>query len=370
MARLLTAIVIGAGVAAALICVLTGDLSRMWIAIAAATVVIPLILISTLSGLLPDQTHATPEVIERARAEGRLAPAGVVRVDRTGTEINEVPVYRLELLVDPADRPRYRTTITKRLDATQIHRFLPGPVLAVVRLGADTPDVALLDEDPPRLRYDGSAEAVPVWEKDPDAKVPGKTRPLIPIGRRHRLARRTLFVAAGVAAFVVVAQPFRRDLLLRASDVVTREHAASHVCGEGRAREAIETFRAARGDGTVTSVALYDRWVSITAPVEPGADRYDDFEVRGPRVFRRGAASIQPDPDKEFDLGEIAWDAIPELGALALEQVNGDASQVVANSVHATVSRSAGEAPVLRAYVSTDYESVLVEADADGTPRE
>lgn len=54
----------------------------------------------TMAGMAP----ADPAAVQAARAAGRLAGAKVVDVRRTGTEINDVPQYELELLVDPRDR--------------------------------------------------------------------------------------------------------------------------------------------------------------------------------------------------------------------------------------------------------------------------
>lgn len=370
MARLLTAVLLGAGIAAAIITFLTGDLSRLWLLITAATLLVPLLLIVSLRGVFSALEVTSPAAIAAAREAGRLAPAGVVRLTRTGTEINGVRVYRIELIVEPSDRPRYRTSIAEPLDPLELADVTPGTVISVVRLGEGTPDVVLVDDPPPPLRYRGDAESVPVWETDPDAPVPGRTRPLVPTGRAHRTTRRTVFALAGIGAFIAVAAPFRRDLVLRANDVVTGAHDAHYVLGQGRAREAVETFRAALGDSTVAEVALHGTWVRITAPISPGSDRHDDHWVRGHRVVNRGAAAIQPDRSAQFDLDEVDWDAFPGLFARALEVSGVDASEIDDATLHASARRPDGEAPKLSLHASTDYESLSVEADADGTIRE
>lgn len=369
MARLLTAVLLGAGIAAGIIIFLTGDLSRLWLLITAATLLVPLLLIASMGGVLSAFEVTSPAAIAAAREAGRLAAAGVVRLTRTGTEINGVRVYRIELIVEPSDRPRYRTTVSEPLDPLELGHVTPGTVLSVVRLGESTPDVVLVDDPTPPLRYRGDAESVPVWEKDPDSRVPGRTRPLVPTGRAHRTTRRTVFALAGIGACIAVAAPFRRDLVLRAEDLVTGSHDAHYVRGEGRAREAVETFRAAQGDSTVAEVTLYGGWVRITAPISPGSDRYDDHWVRGHRVVNRGAAAVQPEPSARFDLDEVDWDAFPGLFARALEGSGVDASEIDDASLHAAARRADGEAPRLSLRASTDYESLSVEADADGTIR-
>ena len=367
MLRLLASALLGAGLAAVLVIVLVGDYSRMWIAIPAVTL-LPIILVAVgMMPLLGGQVADSAPAVGAARQAGRLAPAGVLGLRATGVRVNDVTVYELDLLVEPADRPVYRTSLRRRIDPAEMPRFAVGSVIAVVRLGEDTPDVVIVADDPPPLRYAGDGHAVPVWERDPRARVPGLPRSIVPTGPRTRVARRGVFALVAVGAAAVVGWPYREDLLLSGRDLVTRGHDASAVRGEGRARAAVEAFRGERG-GTVTEVLLYDKWTSIIAPTSPGATTYDTFDVRGPHVSGGRPATIQPEPTEEFDLDEVDWDAIAGLFATAQDALGYTDAQLRGNTQHAGVRRDPSTGTVgINVYLSTDYGSGSLDATADGT---
>ena len=81
----------------------------------------------------------------RISAKGLPAQAKILKITDTGTTINNDPVVRLLLEVQPPGQPTFQAEAEKLISRLQIPQFQPG---AVVRVKYDpaSHDVALLDE--------------------------------------------------------------------------------------------------------------------------------------------------------------------------------------------------------------------------------
>lgn len=367
--RLLLALVLGAGSGAAVLHWSTGDDRYAWVWMAAMPVLVVGFVILTIARTVAGMAPADPAAVQAARAAGRLAGAKVVDLRRTGTEINDVPQYELELLVDPRDRSPYRTTVRELIDAARMPSRLPGTVLAVVRLGADTPDVVVVDEPAPPVRVHATPDA-PIWKADPDARVPGRRRPLLPTGRRGRGVRVVVYVLVAALGALLPTWQARDDVLLGIRSGGVGHGDASYLSGPDRVTRAVEAFTGASGGSTVTEVLVYDDQVLLTAPTEPGRTAYDSWWAVATRSTRERPATIQPEPTDEFDLTTVDWSVLPTLYERALASSGIPSDELDGHIQHIGVERSSFEegAPVqIRVFLSGDYGSYSLTADATGT---
>lgn len=76
---------------------------------------------------------------------GRAAPARILSVTQTGTYINQNPVVRFTLEVQPADGMPFEAEAERLVYQTQIPQFQPGSAVPV-RYDPETLEVAISDE--------------------------------------------------------------------------------------------------------------------------------------------------------------------------------------------------------------------------------
>ncbi len=366
--RLLIAFVAGAGIGASLLHWSTGDDRYSWVWMAALPITIIGLVLVNVARSFASMAPPDPEAVEAARAAGRLAGAKVLDVRRTGTVINDVPQYDVELLVDPRDRGPYRTVVRELIDAAQMPGRLLGTVLAVVRVGEDAPDVAIVDEPAPPVRIHATPDA-PLWERDPDKPVPGRRRPILPVGRKGRGVRFLVYLLIAAVGVAVPTWQQRDDVLLGVRSGGVGHGDASYLSGPGRVAEAVQRFADAAGTTTVTEVLAYDDQVWVTAPVAPGRAAYDTWWAVASNATRERPATIQPDPSEEFDLSAVDWSALPGLYEQAVEASGIPADEISSGHIAAGwIGSDEDRAVTVRVYLSGPYGSYTLEADAQGTP--
>lgn len=64
-------------------------------------------------------------------AHGVPAPAKIVDITNTGNVINNLPVYRIALQVQPTGRPPFMAAVQRTLDGINMLAFIPGRILDV-----------------------------------------------------------------------------------------------------------------------------------------------------------------------------------------------------------------------------------------------
>jgi hypothetical protein len=367
MLRLLIAILTGAGLMALLVLLLTGDTMMLWIAVGAAAG-IGICVLALLLGRRRRSGEVTPDslAVYQAREEGRLAGARVLTRTPLGPLDEKAPEFRVELLVQPRDRDPYRTTIRRRIEPGQMLDFAPGTALSVVRLGASTPDVVVVDDPVPPMRNLDPAQ-LPLWEPDPRAKVPGRRR-TAPREQSGVAGRRTLFTLAGILAAGAVAWPSREAVLLRIQGVTSGQPLTSFLRGRGQAPAAIGRFVGSReGHSIATEVVVEDGTVSITAPSAPGAEAYERFEVRAVTISIGRPVEPQPSAASEFDLHSVDWEQLPELFERAMFEAGVEESDLHGRTQSAHVAMGGSGEPEFTLRVITADEEHTVHADRSGT---
>jgi hypothetical protein len=110
-------------------------------------------LLGLLSGCsLFDTGYPLAEALQR---EGTPAQATILSIEHTGTSINEQPVVRLEVKVQPPDGPAYEATIKRLLISDlEIPQYQPGNVIAV-RYDPRQPSRVSIDLGPPKAAMTG-----------------------------------------------------------------------------------------------------------------------------------------------------------------------------------------------------------------------
>lgn len=203
MIRVLTAALLGALIAAAIVGLITkssGYLDAV-IVLAVAFVVSLLIgVFGTVAAAATPGAWRIPQIVERAAAEGRLAVALPLDITETGTRINAQPLCELRLLVLPSTGSAYRTTIRSVLSILDISRLSSGAPIVVGIRRPGRPDVAVVPDPPAEWAERAARAAFP----DPGA-VPIREQPLEGVGlfRAARLRWSIIgFLAAGCLALV------------------------------------------------------------------------------------------------------------------------------------------------------------------------
>ncbi|MBM9463335.1 hypothetical protein JL108_07730 [Aeromicrobium sp. YIM 150415] len=370
MIRLLLAAVVGVGVGGAVAHALTHDPRY----IAYWTVALPVGVICAvlvgIGGSLRGLAGPPQEQLDAARTAGRLTAARIDSITQTGTQINDVPVCEIHLTVEARDRGNYRTTVRRLVPMIEAPQFQPGTALSVVRLREDEPAVAIVPDGLPHLHERVArlpkASGVPVWA----GETTSGPRSIISTGRKGRGRRWLAYAAFALAGLAVVAVPARTELALSAGALVSGDDRDSYLYSEDRVADAVAELREVTGDDAATEVLFYDDMVRATAPSEPGATTYDDYTIRYGRGSHDGPSTIQPDDTASFTLDEVSWAAIPSLARRAAQEtgVTGEDPHVHADVSRALTPSDDGSSPVrISIYVSGDYGSGALIADADGT---
>ena len=367
MLRLLIAILAGAGLMALLVLLLTGDSVMLWIAVGAA-VGIGIGVLVLLLGRRRRRGEVDPESLPvyQAREEGRLAGARVIAKTPIGPLDSSAPEFRIELLVQPRDREPYRTTIRRRIEPGQMLDFAPGTALAVVRLGASTPDVVVVDDPVPPMRNLDPAQ-LPLWEPDPRAKVPGRRRSSVPHEQSGTGGRRALFVLAGLVAAGAVAWPSRDAAVLRIRGLTTGQPLTSFLRGRGQASAAIGRFVGSRdGHSIATEVVVEDASVRIIAPSAAGVEKYERFEVQAVTISIGRPVEPQPSAASEFDLHSVDWEQLPELFERARFESGLEERDLRGRTQTAHVALGGSGAPEFTLRLRSADDEHIVRADRSG----
>jgi hypothetical protein len=80
----------------------------------------------------------------QALAHGLPAPAQVVDLTNTGNIINNLPVYRIALRVQPPGEAPFTAAVQRTLDGANVQAFLPGRTLNVKYNPRDHSEVAIV----------------------------------------------------------------------------------------------------------------------------------------------------------------------------------------------------------------------------------
>ncbi len=298
--------------------------------------ILPLIFGAIILGVLVSTApKASPQQIAQLRAEGRTGMARVTSVQATGTLINDVRVYKLNMVVVTPDHAPYRTTVKKSIDPFDAHKFQPGTDHAIVKLRPNAPDVAL---DPDGTIKPVSASAVAQareWDDTTFSSRLSGPLPTKPARKRRRLnpvGFLILLVVWGVSAGVAF--------------YIAKDNGIAVVLGESAAREydgppfsedptvARDVVKAATDEygSEVSEILLYDDYAIITVRSQSNPELWDRVTVRGGdyELTYDGAAPTQPEAGEYFDADMIDWNlilpAIPDAGMAELP--SGDIGEV------------------------------------------
>lgn len=334
------------------------------------------------------QSSASPKLLKRAVAEGRGAMARIDRIDLTGIEINDQPLCKLELTVQPLCAPAYRVRLRRVVRLTEIPEFTRGSLHPAVMLTEFGPETALLDFG--QLQVDVRQQLadveVPSAESAGDVQVPpdgivrddGTRRaPILGRGRRGRLGRVTLYGIVIIVGFSLSLLPYHRTV-----------DYALHALPQGRLKlsswdayyleDALPRFEEELGHNLVHEVSFSSVGVHLDAPLGTNTTNTDEWTIRGSNVAHGEPTSIQPESTAEFfTLDEVRWDALDELvqesivlagvGEVAPDDVSLFIGRDTDNDVHsATFSRPVGDVTI-RITVRGAYADATFTSDADGT---
>jgi len=325
-----------------------------------------------------------PKLVEAAVGAQRIGLARVEDATATGTSINDVPVYDLDLLVKPLHGPAYATRMRLRIRVSEFLRFAPGSVLPVAILAEGEPDVAPSDDIDERLlsriSLPRSADGLP--QRLPERgqlKADGtRAKPLISINPATRWLRVPLFLIALVIAAGAVVYPYRASVM-QTVDALQDGRLHADVRDPEVIADALDALREQTGSTAVVEMRVTDTDIWFVSPVSEGAVEADDWWYRRGMLEEYGAASVQPEDAREyFDATEVAWDRVPALIGHAA-----DAAGLSSGLDDADVSFSASRRSIddidsddfmsdigdveISISISDDYHSYAFTADADGS---
>lgn len=196
MIRLVTAALLGALIAAALVGFFTKETGYL-----NATIVLGVLFaLSLFAGVF----GAANAITARPAEGSQFALARVLGLRETGTRVNNQPVCELDLLVVPDDDPAYRTTIRGVLSIASIARLASGATLVVAIADPARPEVSIVASPPAEWAQRAGHATFP----EPSA-VPVRepvTRPLSLFGSVPTAMSVIAFVAG--AAIALVPYPF------------------------------------------------------------------------------------------------------------------------------------------------------------------
>lgn len=313
----------------------------------------------------------TPAQLEAARADGRDGVARVDVLSQTGTQINDQPVCDIELTVQPRTGEAFRVRVRRIVSLVEIPAFQPGTRHAVVTAASGA--VAFVDGPVDVTRDLPEPGVAPL--RTPDAGDGFGPRPLIGTGRRGRVPRVLLFVAAAVTAAVLVVLPYRASVA-ETLGVLSQGRLHADQRQPGAIENALQSLSNEIGHGHLVSVVVTDEFVIVDAPVRAGELATDSWMYRRGEITRQGATSIQPDHvGEQFGMADVAWSALWPLVERAAADEGIDDLDDTSFSVRRTTdsdidSPTFGEAvgPVEVVFsVGDDYRDVSYRASADGS---
>ena len=128
-------------------------------------------------------------------------------------------------------------------------------------------------------------------------------------------------------------------------------------------RGLIQELRPVIGGTRVKSIAIYDTYASIDAPVAGNARLYDRYSYRDGVVEKNEGFGSTDRDDKTIDLAKINWDALPEL----IDKANTELGVTKPTSRYINIDLGLiDREATLSVYVSDQYGGGRVEADLDG----
>ncbi|GIG69481.1 hypothetical protein [Phytomonospora endophytica] len=341
----------------------TGDTDFIWMWTTALPVTIILGVFTMLGASMRRLATPTPGETAGAVAEGRVALARVVSIDRTGTRINDVLVCRVGLVVAPRERAAYRTEVRMLVDPVAMPRFQPGQIKVAGRHALDRPEVWIIAE--PDSTWRNAAEeggaAVPAhapeWKSDENAPGVGR-QPIIGVGRRGRGARMAVYaVVFALAAGIPVALNWKQ--VTASNDFVYGDDAPT----------AVEELIKVMGDSKVVDITFHDDFVTVEAPSVPGAVTIDDFTYRYGEAEREGPTLIQPDDlaMELFDLDDVDFTVFPAISAAAVRATGIDDTESPLIVVSRGSSSDGVPGPIeIGVSLSDEYFSGYYTTDAKG----
>lgn len=319
---------------------------------------------------------STPQDLEAADREGRVALAKVLSVRETGTLINDRPLCELRLLVAPRTRAPYTTTTRAVIGILDAARLTPGSVQVVVQAAAERPEVALLPDPPEawarQAQTDTQVRALtsaPEWVEAPPR---GRTRSGL-----LRIPAALLVVAALLGAGARV-WPERTQLQAWADGTPRAELVGERASDEwlttfepGAARSVADDLVAAAGVSQLTQLTFSATTAYAEALTAPGALTTDTYWWRDGDVERQGPTSIQPTaeelPAELFDVAaldlspvQLLVDQVPTL--TGIEATTDDLMVIVRRATNLAVTTPTEFA----VSVSGEYYDAWITADATG----
>ncbi|UBH05252.1 hypothetical protein K8P10_000763 [Leucobacter sp. Psy1] len=351
----------------------------------AVSIAIPVgILATVLSGVgrsLGGAIGASPQVVEAARAAGRVGIARIDALRQTGTQINDQPLCELDLTVQPLHGPAFASTMRTVVPVTAIPQFQPGTERAVAVLLEGGPEVAFIDsgeapsQDPWGVTVP-ARDAVPFIPVERHTRiVDGKRKgPLLGVGRAGRPKRVMLYAVVAIAAAALVVLPYHEAVVQSLSAVQDGRLRADlrQADALGDAHRALESEI---GHDRVTSIVVSSDFVIVEAPLVVGETKTDRWTYRGGRVTHDGAAPIQPDfAEEQFAWSDVALDQVWPLleeGAAQVGLPVGDATVSITRSTDDDIDSETFAHPTGSPHIvfsiGDEYGSTFFSAAADGT---
>ena len=256
--------------------------------------------------------------VDEARLAGRTATGQVTAVDTTSMSINDVPVYKVDLVVVPRDHAPYRTSLKRAINPFEVDSFKPGSLLPLVRVEADEEDVAIDKQGVVQAPPPNIIENARDWDEIRTNPFGGQRKKKRRGGWLLRLVIVLLLIwliTVGIAYNVTkgLDERFSSGGVDEVSVVEPAEEEEGDPFYEDAARTQSAVERVTAEYGTdVSEIHFWDTWVDFTVRAQDNPDHWDDVEVDATtgELTNDGAASIQPDEGEYFDVSLIDWDLV------------------------------------------------------------
>ncbi|TQL79069.1 hypothetical protein FB566_4670 [Stackebrandtia endophytica] len=321
---MLLALVIGVCFGGVAVIVLLDNPNLTWVAPAAASVAIPLVILWRVGKSLGGVRQPSAEQVRQRLDANGGALARVDSVRRTGTTVNDRHLCELTLTVDPPGEDAYATSTRMLIDPIELATFQPGRVLTVARIKPGHPDVWIVRQPDAawqnKMSTDGpyipAAEHVRHQPSDPATAVAGLGgRQLISSGPKGRGLRIAAYLVLAIAGAAIIVVPNASEF----QAVVEYGDAADDFVFGPRQTEAVDALVAEVGSTEFVSLTFHDGFVTADAVSAPGAVTIDSFMFRWGSADRTGPATIQPEDPAEaiFDVTVLDASIIPALAEQA-----------------------------------------------------
>lgn len=352
---LLPVLVLGAGIGSIVGIIVVGD--PLYTVATAAAVPLTIFIALAVAGR---GGAAVPTGIALARIES---------IQRTGLLVDGLSECVIRLVVQPSAGAAYQTMSKQALTDEQLRSVTPGAVIAVTRLGAYRPDVAVIAA--PSAEWMARIEAV---RRDPSLIPSASSAPLWSAGKPPqtgstggRVVRRSIGIAVLIAGAALALVPAYGSIDRAAESLVAGDLGGTSMVTGNYQQLAVDELAAAVGSYQFSDVRFYDSYVIATAATTEGATTADQFTWRFGRVYSQEPELIQPaDLQSElFDASTLDFSMV----AVVTKEAMAASGITSFESVYPGVSLpTTGEgAPVITVYLSSDYESLTYVYDFEGT---